>query len=158
MKNITTEPLWNPKRPLIFQKALFFLFNVPGFQLLVFSRGYSILSFPWSLRFGHTRGELLAVEEESEAVEGNLQNRPSVDASEIPRKKTPFTLDVFKKPVVLSGGITNILTGERPITEPSTVPMLGSMIASQDFSLSSLPVFPIRHLGSIWGRGCWGAT
>lgn len=73
-------------------------------------------------------------------------------------KKTPFTLDVFKKPVVLSGGITNILTGERPITEPSTVPMLGSMIASQDFSLSSLPVFPIRHLGSIWGRGCWGAT
>lgn len=97
MKNITTEPLWNPKRPLIFQKALFFLFNVPGFQLLVFSRGYSILSFPWSLRFGHTRGELLAVEEESEAVEGNLQNRPSVDASEIPRKKNTFYLGCFQE-------------------------------------------------------------
>ena len=71
------------------------MFQVSNCSSSVF--GYIILSFPWSLRFGHTWGELLAVEEESEAVVGNLQNRPTVDASEIPRKKNTFFLGCFKE-------------------------------------------------------------
>ena len=71
---------WFSKRHSFF--CSLFHVSAVGFQSLGTS---SSLFEDWSLRFGHTRGELLAVEEESEAVEGNLQNGPSVDASEIPR-------------------------------------------------------------------------
>ena len=139
------------EKPVDFPKGTFFfcsMFQVSNCWFSVF--GYIILSFPWSLRFGHTWGELLAVEEESEAVEGNLQNGPSVDASEIPRKKNTFYLGCFKDTCRSFWWDNQHITGERRISEPSTVPMLGIHDRLSRFLLvDSIGAFGVVVVGEL---------